>query len=300
MSASIFTAHWPPWLTTFRTNWPEYLMEAIELGVFMISACVFAILLFHPSSSLVVHIESAHVRRFLMGAAMGLTAIALIYSPMGQRSGAHMNPATTLTFWRLGTIGSADAVLYIIAQFSGAICGMMLMRALFHGFLQHDTVRYVTTVPQPGPLGLLIAWIAEFLMALVLMTVVLHVTNSRTLARYTGAIVGLVIMIYIFIEAPLSGTSMNPARSLGASLAARTWTGLWIYFTAPPMAMLLASEIYLRLRGRSQVYCAKLNHFNSARCIFRCRFHEMLQRDAEHLPVGLRDAEVAPEPFAST
>jgi aquaporin Z len=249
-------------------------MEALELGIFMVSACVFSILLFHPSSPVVGAVESQTIRRLLMGIAMGATAIALIYSPMGQRSGAHMNPAVTLTYWRLGRMENADALGYITAQFAGATLGIALMALLVGEYLHHPAVQYVATIP--GQLGLAAAWLGEFTIALVLMFVVLSISNRISVARYTGLFAGGLVAAYIFIEAPLSGMSMNPARTFGSSLAAQLWIGLWIYFTAPPLAMLLASEIYLRTRRGAEVYCAKLNHFNNKRCIFRCRFHEML------------------------
>ena len=91
-----------------RGHWPEYLIEAWALGMFMISAGIFATLL--GSSRLAACTQRIHewriVRRALIGIAMGLTAVALIYSPWGKRSGAHMNPAVTLTFWRLGILCS--------------------------------------------------------------------------------------------------------------------------------------------------------------------------------------------------
>ena len=87
-----------------KKHWPEYLMEATELGLFMFSACAFTILLFHPSSPIAQAIHDGVLRRLLMGTAMGSTAIAIIFSPLGQRSGAHFNPAVTWTFFRLGKI----------------------------------------------------------------------------------------------------------------------------------------------------------------------------------------------------
>src|SRR5574342_342866 len=93
-------------------HWPEYLMEAGGLGVFMLSACAFTVLLFHPESAMRQVVESPLVRRMLMGLAMGLTAVALVYSPWGRRSGAHLNPVVTFTFWRLGKIAGRDAVFY--------------------------------------------------------------------------------------------------------------------------------------------------------------------------------------------
>lgn len=84
-----------------REHWPEYLMEAWGLGTFMVSAGLFATLLEYPGSPVREAIENADLRRGLMGLAMGLTAIAIIYSPWSKQSGAHINPVVTLTFWRL-------------------------------------------------------------------------------------------------------------------------------------------------------------------------------------------------------
>jgi aquaporin Z len=228
---------------------------------------------------------------------MGSTAIALIYSPMGQRSGAHMNPAVTLTYWRLRKIETWDAVFYVVAQFAGATIGMTLMSALLGDYLQHSAVRYVSTTPRAGAAGLAAAWLGEFTIALLLMLVILSMSNRKTTARYTGLAAGCLVAAYIFIEAPLSGMSMNPARTLGSSLAGQIWTGLWIYFTAPPLAMLAASEIHLRrAAGASHVYCAKLNHFNKRRCIFRCQFDELLDDQAQRTNPGTDIDAIKPRP----
>jgi aquaporin Z len=258
---------------TARDHWPEYLIEAAGLGLFMISACLFGTLLGHPDSPVVGALPDTFGRRVLMGGAMGLTALALIHSPWGQRSGAHFNPATTLTFWRLGKIVTADAAFYGAAQAIGGLGGVLLAAAIVGERLAHPSVRYVVT--QPGPAGLAAAFAAECLITFVLMTVVLHVSNTARLARFTGLCAAVLVAAYIVIEAPISGMSMNPARSLASAIPARSWTALWVYFTAPPLGMLLAAQAYLALRGRAKVFCAKLHHDNGQRCIFRCRHAEM-------------------------
>jgi aquaporin Z len=65
---------------------------------------------------------------------------------------------------------------------------------------------------------------------------------------------------------------MNPARTFGSAFNARIWDSLWIYFTAPPLGMLLAAEVFLRLKGARSVLCAKLHHHNHQRCIFKCNY----------------------------
>jgi aquaporin Z len=255
---------------TLRQHWPEYLMEGAELGMFMISACVFAALLWHPASPIPMTLPNPLVVRLLMGIAMGLTAVAIIYSPWGQRSGGHLNPSVTLTFLRLGKVRPWDALFYIGAQFLGGITGVFVATALLRGAVAHPAVNYVTTTP--GEAGSLIAFVAELGISFILMSVVLRASNTAWLASYTPIFAGALVATYITLEAPISGMSMNPARTVGSALAAQVWTSLWVYFTAPPLGMLLAAEVYRRQKGAQAVICAKLHHQNDKRCIFRCGY----------------------------
>jgi aquaporin Z len=257
-------------------HWPEYLSEAAGLSIFMFSACVLGTLLGHPGSPVVRVVPDPLVRRTMMGLAMGLTAVALIYSPWGRRSGAHFNPATTLTFWRLGKVASADAIAYAIAHAAGGLTGVAVAAAVVGPALGHRAVRYVATVP--GSAGTPAAFAAEIAITFLLMTVVLEISNRASLERFTGIAAGTLVALYITIEAPLSGMSMNPARSLASAVPAGTWDAFWIYLIAPPLGMLLAAELYARRRGAHTIYCAKLNHGQAGRCIFRCRHAELLGR----------------------
>ncbi len=129
----------------------------------------------------------------------------------------------------------------------------------------------------PGEPGVAIAFLAELLIAFVLMSVVLWVSNTARLARFTGIFAGFLVALYITFEAPFSGMSMNPARTFGSAFAGHLWTALWIYFLAPVLAMQWAAAVYLR--GTRTVYCAKLHHHNGQRCIFNCRFAELAARE---------------------
>ena len=204
-----------------------------------------------------------------MGLAMGLTAIALIYSPIGMRSGAHMNPSTTLTFFRLGKVRGRDALGYVGAQFVGGIVGVIASATLLGTLVADPAVNYVATLPGMG--GQAVAWVSELLISCLMMLTILTVSNSR-FARFTGLCAGALVMTFIIVEAPLSGMSLNPARTLGSAVAAHTWADLWIYFTAPPSGMLLASELYIRTRGYRAVLCAKLAHPSGGPCIFHCAY----------------------------
>jgi aquaporin Z len=257
-------------LESLRLHWPEYLMEAGELGLFMCSACAFATLLQHPASPVRSLISSDVSRRALMGLAMGTTAIAIVMSPWGKQSGAHFNPAVTLTFFRLGKVKRWDALFYVGAQFIGGVLGVGLASALLRDALRHNAVRYATTVP--GVHGIAVAFIAELVISFGLMLTILLVSNREAIARFTPYFAGALVATYICVEAPLSGMSMNPARTFGSAFHAMYWNALWIYFAAPPLGMLMAAEVFLRIRGGVAPKCAKLHHANNKRCIFRCGY----------------------------
>ena len=253
-----------------RRHWPEYLMEAAGLGLFMIVAAACASVLEYPASPLRQFLPDPLVRRALMGVAMGATSIALVYSPMGARSGAHLNPATTLTFYRLGRVHGIDAAAYIGAQFVGGAAGIAIASLLLSPWIAAPRVHYVAT--SPGPWGSLAALGAEVAITFVLMTVVLHVSSHSRWSRYTGLCAGALVCLYITVEAPVSGMSLNPARSLGPALLTHEFNTLWIYAVGPFTGMLLAAEAFVRGRGLHAVRCAKLHHHTASRCIFHCRF----------------------------
>lgn len=245
-------------------HWPEYLIEGWALGTFMVSAAVCTTLLEAPGSPLRMALPDADLRRVLVGLGMGFTAIVLIYSPWGQRSGAHMNPAVTLTFWRRGKVAGWDALFYLIAQFAGGTAGVLIAARLLGPAFTATPVRYVVTLP--GEQGVAMALAAEVLIAAGMMGTVLVVSNSPRLARLTGLFAGLLVFLYISVEAPLSGMSINPARSFASAFAAREWHAFWIYVVAPLAGMLLAGEVY-GVWLRRPLACAKLLHPADQRCI---------------------------------
>src|SRR3954469_1304784 len=221
-----------------RAHWPEYLIEMAGLGVFMIAAGLCVMLVDAPPVASVV--QNPDLRRALIGFAMGLTAIALIYSPWGMRSGAHLNPAVTLSFWRLGKVAPADAAFYVAAQFAGGAAGTLLLTALFGERFTLPPIAAVAT--HPGSWDEPAAFAAEIAIAFVLMTTVLTTGASSRLMRWTGVCAGVLVALYITIEAPVSGMSLNPARSVASALP----SGIWIYLTAPVLGMLLAAELHVR------------------------------------------------------
>ncbi|MGE4092644.1 MAG: MIP/aquaporin family protein [Candidatus Binatia bacterium] len=262
--------------SALQNHWPEYLMEGIELGLFMISACLFVVLLEYPASPVYQALPDPTLRRVLIGIAMGITAISIIYSPFGQRSGAHFNPAVTLTFLRLGKVTRWDAFFYAFAQFIGGTLGVFIAAAFLGMLIADPTVNYAATMPGSG--GPWVAFGAEVLIAFLQMSIVLRVSNTKHVARYTGIFAGIMVAIYISIEAPYSGMSMNPARTFASAFPSHIWNAWWVYYTAPLVGMLSAAELYRHQHGLHQVFCAKLHHYNDERCIFRCRFDQLVNR----------------------
>lgn len=250
-----------------RAHWPEYGIEALGLGLFMMVAVAGTALLEHPASPLHRALPDPFVRRALMGVAMGTTAIALVYSPFGRRSGAHFNPAFTFAFFRLGKVAPADALFYALAQFAGAVAGVAAIGAILGAFAADPGVRFAATLPAAPEW---IAFAAEVVISFFLMATVLVTSNTPRLERFTGLFAGALVVLYITFEAPVSGMSMNPARSFGSATGTGVFASLWIYFLAPPVGMLLAAECFVRVRGARAVHCAKLNHASAQRCIFRC------------------------------
>ncbi|GAA4415551.1 aquaporin [Nibrella viscosa] len=267
-------------MNTLRSlHWPEYLMEAAGLGIFMVSAGTFGTLLEYPPSPVRQALPNGFLRLVLMGMFMGLTAIGIFYSPWGKRSGAHINPAVTLTFYRLGKVKRTDAVFYMIFQCFGGLAGVLLVKVLLGHAFTDMPVRYVVTVPQQGNIR---AFGVEILIAFCMMTMVLHTTNRPRWARYTSIIAGSMVWLYVVTTGPVSGFGMNPARTLASAVPANVWTAFWIYLLAPVTGMLTAADVYRRMNRVPTVKCAKMHHHNNQPCIFNCGY-------AQHEPTAVQD-----------
>lgn len=242
-------------------------MEAGEVAFYLLLICFFAVLLQDPASPVRRLIHSGIVRRALMGLAVGASVIAIVMTPWGKQSGGHFNPAVTVAFYRLGKVALPDTLFYVVAQFLGAIGGVCVARYLLSRATGHEIVRYAVTAP--GVQGNALAFLGEVTISFLLMITILVASNREALARYTPHFVGFLYAIFIIVEAPLSGMSMNPARSFAPALHAGFWHAVWLYLSGPTLGMLVAAEVFLRARGGVRPFCAKLHHANDKRCIFQ-------------------------------
>lgn len=259
-------------MENFRKHLPEYLMEAALLGLLLIAAGTLSIVFEYPQSPVHQVITDGNLRRFLIGIVIGATSSALIYSPWGRQSGAHMNPAVTLAFYHLGKVKRQDTLFYILFQCLGGLAGIYFMALVFGTEFTQPPINYIVTVP--GSLGWLGAVLGELAIAFMMMMMVLLTSNNPKLSRYTGLFAGCLVMLYVTFEAPFSGFGMNPARSFASAFSAQVWTAFWLYIIVPPIGMLSAGGMYSYLFGHSAVKCAKLHHDNNKRCIFRCNYNQ--------------------------
>ena len=241
-------------IVQFKKHWREYLIEAWALGMFMVSACVFVILIEHPDFMIRELVPNNFIRRLFIGAAMGVTAILLIHSPWGKQSGAQMNPAVTLSFLYLGKIEKTDAFFYIIFQFIGGYLGVAIFQFWIHDIVADGSVNFVATIPPEK--GVTTAFILEFALAFGLFLMVLITSNTKSLENFTAYFVGILLTLFIAIEAPYSGMSINPARTLGSAIPALRFDALWLYFLAPITGMLSAAILYKKTIGSKKFECS--------------------------------------------
>ena len=241
-------------------------MEFTETSGYLFLTCVFATVLQHPISPIRHVLANDTVRRACFGLSVGATIVAIVLSPWGKQSGGHLNPAMTLTFYRLGKMEFWDALFYCLAQCTGATAGVVIATFVLLGAPGDPSIRYAATLP--GVYGVGVAFAAEVVISFVLMLTVLVASNHHISSRSTPYFVGALYVAFITFETPLSGMSMNPARTFGSAVRGRYWHALWLYFVAPTLGMLVAAECFVRMRGGIGPYCAKLHHANDKRCIF--------------------------------
>ena len=159
--------------------------------------------------------------------------MALVYA-LGDVSGAHINPAVTLGFWAAGQFTAKQVAPFILSQCAGALLASLLLRALFGNHANMGA-----TLPREDLVYQCL--ILEFILTLILMFVILNVaTGAKEKGVVAGMAIGGVIALEATFAGPISGASMNPARSLGPAVASMNFSALWIYLLGPALGALLA------------------------------------------------------------
>jgi aquaporin Z len=247
-------------LAAFKNNFKLYLMEALGLAIFMVSACFFGAMLFSPESAWYQFLPNDMARNILMGVAMGLTALFIFYSPFTAPGGAHINPAVTITFLRVKKIGSADAFFYILFQFIGGTLAVFIMQLLMGKILTGSPVSSVVTVPANN--GVIAAALTEFSIAFLMITMVLFTSASKGLKKYSRIMAACLVCIFVIFAGPVSGFGMNPTRSFASAFAANIYTSFWIYLFVPFAGMLAAAECFIRIKAVKRKCKLRIVHKN--------------------------------------
>ncbi|HEU0027924.1 MAG TPA: MIP family channel protein [Ktedonobacterales bacterium] len=195
---------------------------------------------------MVDQLSSERVTHVGVGLVFGLIITVMIYAT-GHISGAHLNPAVTLGFTVSGRFPARRLPAYWAAQLAGAIAA-----ALFLRWALGDVAHLGATTPAIG--GVTTSFVMEALLTFFLMLVIMAVaTDDRAQGRAAALAIGATVGLEALFAGPVSGASMNPARSLGPALVAGIWTAQWLYLIAPAIGACVAALFYEWLRAASRL-----------------------------------------------
>jgi len=239
-----------PW----RPHWRAYAAEAAGTALLVFLGLSVVIFDFAPHLPLAALLPDALARRLLTGFVFGGIGALIAVSPLGRISGAHLDPVLSWAFWLAGSLGASDAALYTTAQAAGAVAGAALLPPVWGA--AGAAVRYGMSLPAagPGPAG---AVAGEVAATFALVGLILWFSGRPALRRFTPAALPPLVAILVGVEAPWSGTSMNPARSLGPALVAHALPVMWIYVLGPGLGAALAALAAVR---PGAVHVAKVGH----------------------------------------
>jgi aquaporin Z len=243
---------------THSIPWPAYASELVGTAVLLTVGLSVVILAFGQGSPVADWIPSAGLRRLITGFLFGSTGALIALSPIGKHSGAHINPVVSLSFWRLHKLSLRHTIGYIIAQFAGAVLGALPLLAW--GAMGRS-IQFGATVPGSG-YGTGWALLGEIVTTFALVIGLFFFLRHKGLRPFTPALFPPLYAVMVFLEAPISGTSTNPARSFGPAVISGQWSGWWVYALGPLLGALLGVAVY-RLTPLSQleIEVAKIFHF---------------------------------------
>ncbi len=238
----------------WRPHWTAYAAELLgtaALVFFGVGAVLFD---FAPGLPAARLLPDPAVRRYLTGMLFGGVGAVIAIGPVGRASGAHLNPAVSFAFWLAGSLGAADAACYAAAQCVGGVVGALPLPAVWGAV--GAALRYGATIPAPGAGGLAAA-AGEAGATLALVGPILWFVGHPHLRPATPLLLPPLVAVIVGVEAPLSGASLNFARSLGPALLAHTGGSLWVYALGPLAGASLAALVAVRA---DRTHVAKIGH----------------------------------------
>lgn len=238
--------------------WGAFLSELVGTALLVAVGLSIVILAFGSGSPVPRVIPDAGLRRLLTGFLFGSTGALIALSPVGKHSGAHINPVVTLAFWLMGKMRAGHVAGFVAAQLAGAIVGAVPLLA-WGGM--GGSVAFGATVPGAA-YGSGRALAGETVTTFALVAGLFFFLRHRSIRAFTPALFPMLYAVMVFLEAPVSGTSTNPARSLGPAVVAGSWHGWWVYWIGPVLGAVLGVAVYrLTWLRRLEIEVAKLYHF---------------------------------------
>jgi aquaporin Z len=249
------------WLSNFTDPNRRRLLvsEVIGTAILVLVGLSLVIFMFGTGTPMANVIPSEALRRLITGFLFGSTGALIAISQVGKVSGAHINPAVSLGFCLMGKLDRSLTAGYILAQLLGGILGALPLLAW--GAMGRSVV-FGATAPGSG-YSALVALAGEIATTFAMVALLCLFLGFREIRRFTPALFPPLYAVMVCLEAPISGTSTNPARSLGPAVISGTWQSWWIYWVGPLIGMLLAIAACSLLADRIEV--AKVYHFDSDR-----------------------------------
>lgn len=200
----------------------------------------FFLVLIGPGAAMVDARTGGAVGHVGVALAFGFVVIAMVYA-LGHLSGAHINPAVTVAFWSARRFPLGEVVPYVLAQCTGAVGASLVLRATLGA--GNGIGATVPAVPIAGAFA--VEWLLSFALMFVIMAVA---TDERVSDGFAPIAIGVTVGFCALMGGPLTGASMNPARSFGPALVGGIWAAHWLYWVAPVTAMAAAVRVYELLR----------------------------------------------------
>ncbi len=243
-------------------HWPEWGAELIGTTILVFGGLSAVVVDFGAGSPVAAVLPSSSARLLLTGALFAGTGALVTISPLGRRSGAHLNPAVTLAFWLTGHVGPSDLIGYVVSQCAGAAIGTAAVAATWRD--RAASVHDGLTQPGAGVSSGAAVSIEAIMTAAMVLTILVSLSSPRTL-RWTPLAVWAAVTVLVWQGAPYTGTSLNPARSLGPAIVAGDFRDLWIYWLGPPLGAVLAVAIDRVVLPDAAPLTAKLFHLHADR-----------------------------------
>jgi glycerol uptake facilitator-like aquaporin len=234
--------------------WPEWLSEFAATAILLFVMVSLFRLLFRPDSPVAQAIPSAGPRLVIDALVSGATVGMLIASPLGRRSGGHLNPAVSLAFWLLRALPGRHAVAYGVAQLAGSAAGVVAGRVLWGGQVATPEVGYATVRAAHG-VPWTVVFAAEAAATVVMLAVVVFVAARPPSVLPVPVVAGAAVAVLILVVGQGAGGSFNPARQFGPELFSGDFAWLWVYLTAPLVGGAVFALARRRVRSAPRLPC---------------------------------------------